>query len=189
MFTPQCSMDLNLSSRKAWLKITTLVILFPFSLLKKEGGRKGEWIPKIVFLNLGLKSFEIRALVLLVKLVCRVKSWSSRKANHSLFLLPSFFGGKRKGKKNNQSRGQKSYLSARSKSLSFLEVERRCWKRLKSNWHLDAADVKCLLNIDSYKFQLWITMGMMNMASINVYFVFVYTFISLIFILYLFVKV
>ena len=33
---------------------------------------------------------------------------------HSHFLLPSFLGGKRKGEKINQSRDQKSCLSARS---------------------------------------------------------------------------
>ena len=32
----------------------------------------------------------------------------------SPFLLHSFFGGKRKGEKNNESRSQKSFLSARS---------------------------------------------------------------------------
>ena len=43
---------LILSSRKAWLKITTLVI-FPLfsSLRKKEGRRKGEWITKIVIFS------------------------------------------------------------------------------------------------------------------------------------------
>ena len=41
-------------------------------------------------------------------------------ANPSPFLLPSFLGRKRKGEKNNQSRGQKSCLSARSyKMYSF----------------------------------------------------------------------
>ena len=35
-------------------------------------------------------------------------------AIHSPFLLPSFLRRKRKGKKNNQSRGPKSYLSTRS---------------------------------------------------------------------------
>ena len=33
---------------------------------------------------------------------------------HSPFLLPSFLGGKRKGRKNNKSRDFKSCLSARS---------------------------------------------------------------------------
>ena len=42
----------NWSSRKAWLKITTLVINFLFLFPpKKKGRRKGEWIANIVILS------------------------------------------------------------------------------------------------------------------------------------------
>ena len=43
-----------------------------------------------------------------------------------LFFFPLFWGGKRKGEKNNQSRGQKTCLSARSLCLFFTYIYYYC---------------------------------------------------------------